>query len=241
MKFSKKDIFTIPNILTYVRIICIPFFVWMMSEYYLDRQSTQYLWAGFGLFVFASITDVVDGYIARHFNQVSDIGKVLDPIADKVLQCVALIMLVCVLQGVYFVFMALLIVKEIYMGVSSRYFMVKSKSQINQQSNKWGKAGAAINFVGIVLAFVVPLKDVAGYDWARYVYVADVGILSAGMVLAVIAAAQYTYRYAQDLKRLRESGALDDNARDTIDIVDVQSDSETKVDLDDNQKPNDNV
>ena len=240
MKFSKKDIFTIPNILTYVRIICIPFFVWMMSEYYLDRQATQYLWAGFGLFVFASITDVVDGYIARHFNQVSDIGKVLDPIADKVLQCVALIMLVCLLQGVYFVFMALLIVKEIFMAVSSRYFMVKSKSQINQQSNKWGKAGATINFIGIVLAFIVPLKDVAGYEWARFIYAADVGILSAGMVLAVIAATQYTIRYSRDLRRLRESGALDDNALGSVDVVDEQSDSEPKSDSDIDQK-SDNV
>ena len=240
MKFSKKDIFTIPNILTYVRIICIPFFVWMMSEYYLDRGATQYLWAGFGLFVFASITDVVDGYIARHFNQVSDIGKVLDPIADKVLQCVALIMLVCLLQGVYFVFMALLIVKEVFMAVSSRYFMVKSKSQINQQSNKWGKAGATINFIGIVLAFVVPLKDVAGYEWARFIYAADVGILSAGMVLAVIAATQYTIRYSRDLRRLRESGALDDNALGSVDVVDEQSDSEPKSDSDIDQK-SDNV
>lgn len=240
MKFSKKDIFTIPNILTYVRIICIPFFVWMMSEYYLDRQATQYLWAGFGLFVFASITDVVDGYIARHFNQVSDIGKVLDPIADKVLQCVALIMLVCLLQGVYFIFMALLIVKEVFMAVSSRYFMVKSKSQINQQSNKWGKAGATINFIGIVLAFVVPLKDVAGYEWARFIYAADVGILSAGMVLAVIAATQYTIRYSRDLRRLRESGALDDNALGSVDVVDEQSDSEPKSDSDIDQK-SDNV
>lgn len=240
MKFSKKDIFTIPNILTYVRIICIPFFVWMMSEYYLDRQATQYLWAGFGLFVFASITDVVDGYIARHFNQVSDIGKVLDPIADKVLQCVALIMLVCLLQGVYFVFMALLIVKEVFMAVSSRYFMVKSKSQINQQSNKWGKAGATINFIGIVLAFIVPLKDVAGYEWARFIYAADVGILSAGMVLAVIAATQYTIRYSGDLRRLRESGALDDNALGSVDVVDEQSDSEPKSDSDIDQK-SDNV
>ena len=240
MKFSKKDIFTIPNILTYVRIICIPFFVWMMSEYYLDRQATQYLWAGFGLFVFASITDVVDGYIARHFNQVSDIGKVLDPIADKVLQCVALIMLVCLLQGVYFVFMALLIVKEVFMAVSSRYFMVKSKSQINQQSNKWGKAGATINFIGIVLAFIVPLKDVAGYEWARFIYAADVGILSAGMVLAVIAATQYTIRYSRDLRRLRESGALDDNAQGSADVVDEQSDSEPKSDSDIDPK-SDNV
>ncbi len=240
MKFSKEDIFTIPNILTYVRIICIPFFVWMMIEYYLDRQATQYLWAGFGLFVFASITDVVDGYIARHFNQVSDIGKVLDPIADKVLQCVALIMLVCLLQGVYFLFMALLIVKEVFMAISSRYFMVKSKSQINQQSNKWGKAGATINFIGIVLAFIVPLKDVAGYEWARLIYAADVGILSAGMVLAVIAATQYTIRYSRDLRRLRESGALDDNALGSVDVVDEQSDSEPKSDSDIDQK-SDNV
>ena len=73
MKFSKRDAFTIPNILTYIRLLCLPFFLWMMFAYFADREASQYLWAGFGLFVFASATDIADGWIARHFNMVSDI------------------------------------------------------------------------------------------------------------------------------------------------------------------------
>lgn len=206
MQFSKKDLFTIPNILTYIRLICVPIFVGVMIAFAVNKSAFQYLWAGFGLFLFASITDIADGYIARHFNMISDIGRVLDPVADKLLQCFALIMLV-VVGGVHYVFAIFLVIKEVYMGVSSKYFMRASKRQVQQQSNKWGKAGASINFAGILIAFIVPLKD--RYDWVKYVYIADVVILSAGMVLAVIAAVQYTYRYYQQLKQLRESGVLD--------------------------------
>ena len=66
MEFKKKDLFTIPNILTYIRLICIPIFVWLMIEYYLSSaKSDLYMWASFGVFLFAEITDICDGYIAR--------------------------------------------------------------------------------------------------------------------------------------------------------------------------------
>ncbi len=54
MEFKKKDLFTIPNILTYIRLICIPVFVWLMIEYYLSSaKSDLYMWASFGVFLFA--------------------------------------------------------------------------------------------------------------------------------------------------------------------------------------------
>ena len=122
MKFSKKDAFTVPNILTYIRLLCLPFFLWMMFAYFADREASQYLWAGFGLFVFASATDIADGWIARHFNMVSDIGKVLDPVADKLLQCFAMLTL-GIIGLMHWAFIAIIIAKELYMLFSSKYFM----------------------------------------------------------------------------------------------------------------------
>lgn len=200
MKFKKEELFTIPNILTYIRLIAMPFFVWMMAEYAADKEALKYLWAGIGIFVFAEITDVCDGYIARHFNQISDIGKILDPIADKVLQCVAMLML-CICGNLHWVFAVVIIAKEVYMGITSKYYMRASKRQIEQKSNKVGKAGAVIYFNGITLAFFAGLHKV--------VYYVDTAILAIGSILAIIAAAQYTHIYNKQLRQIRESGILD--------------------------------
>lgn len=200
MKFKKEELFTIPNILTYIRLIAIPFFVWMMAEYAADKDALKYLWAGIGIFVFAEITDVCDGYIARHFNQISDIGKILDPIADKVLQCIAMLML-CICGNLHWIFAVVIIVKEIYMGVTSKYYMRASKRQVEQKSNKVGKAGAAIYFIGIALAFFAGLHEIVFY--------VDTAILAVGSILAIIAAVQYTVIYNGQLRKVRESGILD--------------------------------
>ena len=200
MKFKKEELFTIPNILTYIRLIAIPFFVWMMAEYAADKDALKYLWAGIGIFVFAEITDVCDGYIARHFNQISDIGKILDPIADKVLQCVAMLML-CICGNLHWIFAVVIIVKEIYMGATSKYYMRASKRQVEQKSNKVGKAGAAIYFIGIALAFFAGLHEIVFY--------VDTAILAIGSILAIIAAVQYTVIYNGQLRKVRESGILD--------------------------------
>ena len=200
MKFKKEELFTIPNILTYIRLIAIPFFVWMMAEYAADKDALKYLWAGIGIFVFAEITDICDGYIARHFNQISDIGKILDPIADKVLQCVAMLML-CICGNLHWIFAVVIIVKEIYMGVTSKYYMRASKRQVEQKSNKVGKAGAAIYFIGIALAFFAGLHEIVFY--------VDTAILAISSILAIIAAVQYTVIYNGQLRKVRESGILD--------------------------------
>ena len=156
MEFKKEDLFTIPNILTYIRLICIPIFAVLMIMYRIggfesmESVGNAYMWASFGVFLFAEITDICDGYIARHFNQISDIGKVLDPIADKVLQCVAMLML-CICANLHWAFAIIIIVKEVYMGVTSKYWMRASKRQVEQKSNKVGKAGAYIYFAGIHL------------------------------------------------------------------------------------------
>ena len=75
---------TIPNAISLVRLMCVPVFLWLLFDRE-NRLGAALLLGGLGA------TDWVDGYIARHFNQVSNLGKVLDPIADKVLLVVGMV------------------------------------------------------------------------------------------------------------------------------------------------------
>ncbi len=79
----------IPNILTISRIAVIPLFV---GAFYLD--AAQYGWLPLALFLYAAITDFFDGYLARKWQAESDIGRVLDPIADKLLVAAALLVFI---------------------------------------------------------------------------------------------------------------------------------------------------
>ncbi len=71
-------ILTIPNLVTLVRLACLPVFLWLLFGRE-DRAAAAWLLAGLG------ITDWIDGYIARHFHQTSELGKVFDPVTDRLL------------------------------------------------------------------------------------------------------------------------------------------------------------
>lgn len=84
-----KGILNLPNQLTILRVVLIPFFVFFL---YTDKPVTNF--AAAIIFVFASLTDYVDGYLARKYKIVTDFGKILDPIADKILVASSMIVLV---------------------------------------------------------------------------------------------------------------------------------------------------
>ncbi len=219
MKFSRKDIFTIPNILTYIRLLCVPVFFVLMVMFCIDPSATaakSYVWAAFGVFVFAEVTDVVDGFIARRFNMVSDLGKVIDPVADKLCQGFGILMLgvayILIDRWPIMLFAALLIVKEITMGVFSYYFMKASKRQVEQIANKWGKAGSALNFASLVLAyFALGLLCYDGdvYKAGDIIYWIAVAVFVAGALIALYNVVNYNVGYYRDLCRVRESGILE--------------------------------
>ena len=81
---------TTASIITLVRVFFIP--VYMLMMYMSDGLPGPWMWAAFTLFVLASLTDFLDGYIARKYHQVSDFGKFLDPLADKLLTIAAMVM-----------------------------------------------------------------------------------------------------------------------------------------------------
>jgi CDP-diacylglycerol--glycerol-3-phosphate 3-phosphatidyltransferase len=80
-----------PNVLTLLRFMVIPIFVWLL----VSPSPNERVWAA-GLFILASFTDWLDGYIARLYKAETDFGKLLDPLADKVLVMAALVMLVAI-------------------------------------------------------------------------------------------------------------------------------------------------
>lgn len=80
---------SLPNLLTISRLVLIPVFVWLMTD-----PTEQRVLAAAVVFVVASLTDLFDGYFARKWKVVSELGKLLDPLADKILVMAALVMLV---------------------------------------------------------------------------------------------------------------------------------------------------
>ncbi len=83
---------TAANKITLVRILLVPFFV-VQLLYYSRQGEEWHRWLAVASFLLASLSDALDGYIARHFHQVTELGKVLDPIADKLLLVSSLVLL----------------------------------------------------------------------------------------------------------------------------------------------------
>lgn len=115
---KKQQIFTVPNLLSFFRILLIPVIVWL----YCVRNA--YVLALLVL-VLSGLTDIADGIIARKFNLISDFGKVLDPIADKLTQAAAM---GCLLTRFTYMWLplAILVVKEVFTGIMGLCAVKKS-------------------------------------------------------------------------------------------------------------------
>lgn len=131
-----NQILTVPNILSIIRILIIPVFV----KFYMAGQLVA---AGI-LLVISGLTDTADGYIARHFNQITNLGKVLDPFADKLTQGITAIV-VCLEHRYMLPVLALLVVKEIGMGVAGIVLLKIKRRPFG--AFWWGKFSTIILYV----------------------------------------------------------------------------------------------
>lgn len=89
-KFNKKDLCTIPNILCYIRFLLIPIFV---VQYIRAEEPREYIQAA-AIVLASGLTDFLDGFIARTFDMVTELGKLIDPIADKLTQAALIFVLI---------------------------------------------------------------------------------------------------------------------------------------------------
>src|SRR6185436_13105121 len=88
MPIGELHAFALPNLLTYARILAVPVLVFC---FYIEGNAIR--WLSFAVFIFATFSDFLDGYLARAWQQQSAIGRILDPIADKLIVSAALLML----------------------------------------------------------------------------------------------------------------------------------------------------
>jgi cardiolipin synthase (CMP-forming) len=152
---GEDRILTVPNALTLIRLACIPLFVWLLARP--DRAGWYPAALLLGLL---GITDGLDGYIARHFNQVSTVGKVLDPVADRLLLGVAGISVI-VVGAVPLVVGVLALGREAFVAAGFLYVAAAGGRRIDVQ---W--SGKASTFA-LMCALPLFLIGHADDDWHR--------------------------------------------------------------------------
>jgi len=133
----------IPNILTICRILLIPFIVYFLAK-------NNYILTVIFLLI-SGLTDILDGFIARRFNLLSDFGKLMDPLADKLTQ-VSIVIVLVAKALIPFWILVILIAKEIIM-VSGASFLYGSNTVV---SSKWfGKLATVVLYIAIFFSIII--------------------------------------------------------------------------------------
>ena len=138
----------LPNKLTVLRVCMIPFFVVMLLLNGGENQTYRYIAAA--IFIVASLTDMLDGKIARKYNLVTNFGKFMDPLADKLLVCSALICLVDVKQLP--AWMVIVIISREF--IISGFRLVASDNGIVIAASYWGKFKTTFQMISVILLIV---------------------------------------------------------------------------------------
>lgn len=157
---ARPSNWNLPNLITVVRILLAPLFIWMLL--FDAGQDGALRWWAAALFIVAIATDGIDGAIARRQNLVTDLGKILDPIADKVLTGGALVCL-SILGELWWWVTIVILVREVGITVF-RFAMLKDRVI---PASRGGKLKTILQSVAISLA-LVPLWLVLG-DWIYWV------------------------------------------------------------------------
>jgi cardiolipin synthase len=165
-----KDL-NIPNTLTILRVLSVPFFI-----YFLLSHSLTLRFVAFVLFSLASLTDLVDGYIARKLNQETEFGKFLDPLADKFLVLGAFITFLFMTEQIQ-IWMVLCIVGRDMLITALRYLAIwKGKSMRTSRFGKIKTAFQMFAIIVILLSFVLITYKERGTINQMYLQGAEQGI-----------------------------------------------------------------
>ena len=149
IKNWKKEIWTIPNLLSLFRLILIPVYV---GIYLNARDTTDYFIAAMILAV-SCLTDLIDGKIARHFNMISTLGKILDPLADKATQF-TLILCLAVKHPILWYLVGLCVVKESFQLIAGGINL--KRGRMLKGALLSGKICTTVLFVSLILMVMIP-------------------------------------------------------------------------------------
>lgn len=168
----------LPNKLTTLRVIMIPFFVffllWQNGENYTFRMIAL------ALFIIASLTDLLDGKIARKYNLVTNFGKFMDPLADKLLVCSALI---CLIElNALPAWMVIIIISREF--IISGFRLITSDNGVVIAASYWGKFKTTFQMVSVVLLIL---------DIPALAFVTTICVWIA-LVLTIVSLVDYIYK-----------------------------------------------
>lgn len=149
IKDLKKDVFTIPNMLSLFRLLLVPVYI----NIYLNATENVHYYIAGGILAVSCLTDMIDGKIARKFNMYSVLGQFLDPLADKVTQF-ALILCLAIRFPILWVLIGLFVVKELYQFLAMVIFARKGKMLRGALMS--GKISTTVLFVTLVALMVFP-------------------------------------------------------------------------------------
>lgn len=145
----KKEICTIPNLLSFFRLTLIPVY---LNLYLNARSSEDYTMSAVILGV-SCMTDMVDGKIARKFNMISNVGKVLDPLADKLTQ-LGLLICLCARSWLLKILLVIFLIKEFWQLFAMVGAMKRGKALNGALMS--GKISTTVLFTGLGLMFLFP-------------------------------------------------------------------------------------
>lgn len=195
-QMKRKEFLNLPNYITMGRVVAIPVMILFM-EFINDGNATRHAWNVFWSFIaavtfsIAGLSDILDGYLARKYNITSVFGKFLDPLADKLLNLSAMIMLIA-LHRIMAWFVIVILIREV--GITALRG-VAANEQIVISASKWGKYKNA--FGSVAIAFLIIHYPLFGVRWDLI-----------GWILFVISAAfslgsgvNYTVRFFQEVAR----------------------------------------
>ena len=177
IKNWKKEIFTIPNILSLFRLVLIPVYAYI---YLTAKENSQFFLAG-AIMAVSCMTDMIDGKIARKYNMISTLGKILDPLADKITQFTLTLCLSLkypVLRNV----LALFVVKEVFQLTLGIINLRKGK--MLPGALLAGKICTTVLFVSLIALVLFPQLSQAWIDIIAFVDTVFLAIAFISYILA---------------------------------------------------------
>lgn len=184
---SQPSNWNAPNIITGIRILATPFFLWVLLA---SGDSSAMRWGATIFFVLAIATDGIDGYIARSRGLITNLGKLLDPIADKVLTGAALVGLAAIQELPWWV-VALVLAREV--GITVHRLMVAS--HVVLAADWMGKLKTVAQAVAITLA-LTPLSHLDGTVGTVFTWV-NIVTMTIATVLTVTSGVDYIVAYVR--------------------------------------------
>lgn len=175
----------LPNKLTIFRVILIPFFVIFLM---LPQFSTYGHYIALVIFIVASLTDMLDGKIARKYNLVTNFGKLMDPLADKLLVCTAIICLMD-LKLVPLWIVLVIICREF---IISAFRLIAAENSIVIAAGMWGKFKTTFQML-MVIALLVHIES-------TWFYVLEQILIYTAVILTIISLVDYLVKNKDVLK-----------------------------------------